>query len=215
MNETDRTGSVPIVGHRGCVERAPENTLEAFERAESFGVDAIELDVRSARDGELVVIHDATVDRTTSGHGAVGELSVAQLKQLEVDGGYKIPTLSEVLAYFSDTPLDPWIEVKEPGIVNNVVKAVAASDLAGSPVVFASKSFFDDVLNAMRGSAVRVGISVGPARMGQYPFDTTDPVSLAEQHDVDAVLVTPENITEELVTRCLGAGIQLGMVIDI
>lgn len=92
-----------VYGHRGASAYAPENTLPAFRLAEEQGADGIELDVHLTRDGELVVIHDEELDRTTNGTGPVGEHTLAELKQLSADNGMpgyagvRIPTLREVL----------------------------------------------------------------------------------------------------------------------
>lgn len=86
-----------IIGHRGASGYEPENTLAAFEKALELGVDMIELDVYTLKTGELVVIHDATVNRTTNGTGRVEEFTLKQLRQLHVENGEKIPLLSEVL----------------------------------------------------------------------------------------------------------------------
>ncbi len=88
----------PIVriAHRGASADYPENTLLAFRRAVELGVDMIELDVQLTRDGELVVLHDETLERTTNGHGAVREYSYAELRTLDAGRGEYIPLLSEV-----------------------------------------------------------------------------------------------------------------------
>ncbi len=92
-----------IFAHRGASAHAPENTLPAFELAVMQNADAIELDVKLSADGQVVVVHDATVDRTTGSHGRVKDLSLAQLKSLDAGSffseqyrGTKIPTLEEV-----------------------------------------------------------------------------------------------------------------------
>ena len=72
-----------VLGHRGASGYAPENTLEAFKLAMDMGADGFELDVHLSKDGELVVIHDETVDRTTDGTGFVGEMTLAELKALD------------------------------------------------------------------------------------------------------------------------------------
>ena len=74
---------VANVAHRGASGNNPENTLRAFQKALEIGVDEIELDLRSTRDGHLVVMHDATVDRTTDGTGAIGELTLAEIRALD------------------------------------------------------------------------------------------------------------------------------------
>ena len=85
-----------ILAHRGASAYAPENTLAAFELAREQGADGIELDVKLSADGIPVVIHDETVDRTTDGTGAVADLSLAALKELDAGNGQQIPTLAEV-----------------------------------------------------------------------------------------------------------------------
>lgn len=87
-----------IVGHRGACAHAPENTLKSFARAIELGCQRAELDVQVSADGVAVVMHDATVDRTTDGHGAVSALTLGELKRLDAGGGEKIPTLEEVMA---------------------------------------------------------------------------------------------------------------------
>jgi glycerophosphoryl diester phosphodiesterase len=92
-----------VFAHRGSSAYAPENTLAAFNLAIEQHADAIELDAKLSADGQIVVMHDASVDRTTNGTGLVKSLALAELKSLEAGGkfnpqfsGEKIPTLSEV-----------------------------------------------------------------------------------------------------------------------
>jgi len=92
-----------IIAHRGDRANAPENTLAAFKQAADKGADAIEFDVKLTADGEVVVLHDQTVDRTTSGRGNVSRLSLATLRELDASVQFsgqfpaeKIPTLAEV-----------------------------------------------------------------------------------------------------------------------
>jgi len=96
-----------IFAHRGASAHAPENTLAAFELALAQHADAIELDVKLSADGQVVVIHDATVDRTTGSHGRVKDLSLAELQSLDAGSyfseqfrGERIPTLEEVFEIF-------------------------------------------------------------------------------------------------------------------
>lgn len=107
-----------IYGHRGASGHAPENTLEAFQLAMDMGADGFELDVHMSADGELVVIHDETVDRTTDGTGYVKDLTLAQLKELDACNGMetyrgaKIPTLAEVFDLIRDTRHIVNVEIK-------------------------------------------------------------------------------------------------------
>ena len=101
LNHLNQRRGVVCYAHRGARGHAPENTLLAFDLAFDLGADGIECDVQRSRDGELVIIHDGTVNRTTNGVGAVAALSFAELRAL--DAGYtrripqRIPTLVETL----------------------------------------------------------------------------------------------------------------------
>lgn len=116
-----------VVAHQGGRGLWPENTLFAFERAEALGADVLDMDLRTTRDGRMVVMHDATVDRTTDGTGPVGGLGIEELRKL--DAGYRftgeagdfpfrgrgltVPTLEEVLSRFPECRLN--LEMKEFG----------------------------------------------------------------------------------------------------
>lgn len=99
--DTEALKRVGIWAHRGCSMMNPENTLLAFKKAaELEGITGIEFDVQLTRDGEIVVIHDERVDRTTDGTGNVRDYTLAELKKLSIagdDDSYRIPTLCEVL----------------------------------------------------------------------------------------------------------------------
>ncbi|GEN81088.1 glycerophosphodiester phosphodiesterase [Actinotalea fermentans] len=98
-----------VIAHRGNSWVAPENTLAAFEAAWRAGADSIELDVHLTADREVVVIHDDTVDATTDGSGAVGELALADVRALDAGAwfgtgfaGQRVPTFAEVLAFLGE-----------------------------------------------------------------------------------------------------------------
>ncbi len=74
-----------IYGHRGARGYAPENTLPSFSLAREMGVDGVELDVHLSKDGEVIVIHDATLNRTTNGDGAVSGLTLNELRRLDLE----------------------------------------------------------------------------------------------------------------------------------
>ncbi len=110
-----------VVAHRGGSFLAPENTTEAFRRAEALGADVLEMDLHVAADGAFVVIHDSTVDRTTNGHGLVADMTLAQLQALDAgyrfrddSGGYPfrgtgvtVPSFESVLRQFPAIRLNP------------------------------------------------------------------------------------------------------------
>ena len=114
---------MPLIwAHRGASGTAPENTLPAFQLAAEMGADGVELDVQMTRDGELVICHDETVDRTSNAKGWIRDFTLAELKKLDFCGGNlawegaRIPTLEEVLELLEPTGLTMNIEMKT-GIV--------------------------------------------------------------------------------------------------
>ena len=129
-------GEWPVnLAHRGASDMAPENTIEAFRLAVEAGAGGLELDVHMTRDGHIVVIHDATVDRTTSGSGAVSEMTLHELRKLDAghnfrpDGGptrpyrgrgVRVPTLGEVLEEFPGVAVNIDIKAGTPGIEETV-----------------------------------------------------------------------------------------------
>lgn len=118
---TQSAKNIYVAGHRGWPDKYPENTMESFKAAEAIGVDQIELDVRVTKDGELVIIHDATVDRTTNGTGLVCEKTLEELKALDAGShkgeefkGCQIPTFIEFMEWIKDHPtMTIDIELKE------------------------------------------------------------------------------------------------------
>jgi glycerophosphoryl diester phosphodiesterase len=134
------------IAHRGGAEIAPENTLEGFREGLRVGAGVLELDVHTTADGHVVVIHDATVDRTTESTGAVRELTLAEVKRLDAgyrftrDGGgtfpyrgagIRVPTLEEIYDEFADMPINIEIKGERPGIeaaLWRVIEAAGAED---------------------------------------------------------------------------------------
>ncbi len=111
--------TVIVLAHRGYSAKAPENTMAAFELALAVGADGIELDVHMTRDGEIVVIHDDTLDRTTNGKGSVSDQTMAELRELDAGSwfspefaGERIPTLKLVLELIKDKDVLLNIEIK-------------------------------------------------------------------------------------------------------
>ena len=129
-----------IYAHRGASGYAPENTLEAFKLAIKQGAEGIELDVQLTKDGEVVVIHDETIDRVSNKTGFVKDYTLAELKEFSFDNnieGYKntkIPTLKEVLELLKPTNLMLNIELKTSiiwyeNIEEKVLKLVYDADM--------------------------------------------------------------------------------------
>ncbi|GHB54082.1 glycerophosphoryl diester phosphodiesterase [Streptomyces cirratus] len=135
------------IGHRGVMGVEPENTLRSFVRAERCGMDVIALDVRLSKDGALVVLHDGEVDRTTDGAGAVAELTLAELRELDAGHGERVPVLDEVLEAVR-TPLQ--VSVQDEAAATVLTELVVRRDLSARIEV---ASFQDSVL---AGTARRV-----------------------------------------------------------
>ena len=116
------------IAHRGFAGVNPENTVPAVRRAVEAGADAIEVDVRRCRSGELVVVHDATVDRVTDGSGAVADLPLSELASLDVLGtGRGVPTLQAVVdAVPAGVGLN--VELKETGLAGDLLSVVGDRD---------------------------------------------------------------------------------------
>ena len=134
-----------IIGHRGAAADAPENTLAAFALALEQGADGIELDVQLCADGVPVIMHDDTVDRTCDGAGRVGDLTLAELQLLTIDGEHPIPTLDDLFATFGRRTLYN-VELKALGLDDGGLSAAVARIIAahgvGEQVLISSFSPF-------------------------------------------------------------------------
>lgn len=129
-----------VFAHRGGAALRPENTMVAFDHALALGADGIECDVRLSRDGEVMVHHDATLERTTNGQGAVSEHSAAALEQLDagfsfrgIDGeryrgrGCRIPRLQHVLERYPGIPIIVELKGTDPAVAPRALEAVRAA----------------------------------------------------------------------------------------
>lgn len=131
-----------VLGHRGSPARAPENTLLAFRLAREEGADGVELDVQPAGDGAPVVIHDATLDRTTGGTGAVAALSWAELSAAR-SAGEPVPRLEQAAAWAAESGAWLNVEIKSPGAE---AASIAAIEAAGVLDRTFFSSFLPDVV---------------------------------------------------------------------
>ena len=202
-----------LFAHRGASGRFPENTLDAFAAGLRDGADRLELDVHATADGEVVVIHDDTVDRTTDGTGAVRELSLAALRRLDVghrfrapDGtfpcrgrGLAIPTLAELLTACPEAPLN--IEVKQaaPPIEAAVLATLDRFGARDRTLLAAEDG---TIMARIRGAAPDVVTSFSAPEVAEFVFRVRDdqlagyqPPGVALQVPPafrDVLIVTPE-----------------------
>jgi glycerophosphoryl diester phosphodiesterase len=129
---------VIIFGHRGAPGYPPsgENTISSFNKALNCGATGLEFDIRRSQDGQLVVIHDDTVERTTTGTGKVSDFTYEDLKRFDAGGGDCIPLLSDVLDQFGTRCLLN-IELKDPGLGPAVKKMLLEKRLERHVIVSA------------------------------------------------------------------------------
>ena len=120
-----------VVAHRGASAHLPEHTLAAYQLAIEQGADGVECDVRLSRDGHLVCVHDRTVDRTSSGHGVVSELDLAQLADLDF-GEHGVLTFDALLELVlaAPRPVTLFVETKHPVRYAGLVEAKLLATLA-------------------------------------------------------------------------------------
>lgn len=132
------------VGHRGAKAHAVENTLESFEKAIRLGVNAIEFDVRAARDGSLVICHDDTLKRVFGTEIPVGGATLNELKDLT---GGKLPTLEETLRFIDGRVEKLLVELKETGSEEKVLDTIKKERLQDRVIIV---SFHEEALAAVR-----------------------------------------------------------------
>lgn len=159
---------VSIMAHRGGRKWAPENTMASFRKAVDFGCDSIELDIHKCKSGELVVIHDADVARTTDGAGAVPDLTFEQLQKFSAGSrfspefaGERIPLLADVLKLI-DGKLTLNIEVKNwprayPGIDDDLIAMLKTYEYPDKIII---SSFDHDVLDSIHKKAPQYKLAV-------------------------------------------------------
>jgi glycerophosphoryl diester phosphodiesterase len=157
----DAASSPVVVAHRGNSSVAPQNTLAALESAWRAQAHAVEIDVQLSADGEVVVIHDDTVDATTDGTGAVGRMPLAALRGLDAGvtfspayAGQRVPTFAEVLDLLAGRPgTDLLLELKGSWVDDDARRVTDAIDAAGLADRVVVQSFHPETVAALRDVA--------------------------------------------------------------
>jgi glycerophosphoryl diester phosphodiesterase len=185
------------MGHRGAAAYEPENTLRSIRTALAMGVAAVEVDVQLTRDGELAVIHDDTVDRTTNGTGAVRDFTLAELKKLDAGRGEAIPSLAEVVEEVAGKA-HLVIEVKHPEAAPALVNFFQARDIFDRTHVI---SFWHPVVKALKEQEPR--LRTGVLLVGC----PADPVGLARAALAEALVLHYGYVTPDLVKAAHAAGL--------
>lgn len=177
------------IAHRGQSIAYPENTLVAYQQAAALGVSLIECDVNITRDGVLVMLHDATLERTTNGHGPVGDATWDEVQRLDAGckfgpgcAGLRIPTTLETLRFFHEAGLVGCFEVKGRDAVEAKRIAGALADLfvQQDALEYAIMSSFDHDTLALAKAKVPQ-LALAPERLPEYgPPDATAAVRQAQ-----------------------------------
>ena len=122
--------NIAFIAHRGgIIPGYPENTLAAFRQAIKHGAEVIEIDLRGTKDGEVVIVHDETLDRTTNGKGKITDYTLTELKKLDAGGGERIPTYEEVLQLVSGTGVKLLLDIKESPLLDKRKVARLTEDI--------------------------------------------------------------------------------------
>ena len=176
-----------IIGHRGAQAEEPENTLRSMRKGCECA-DFVEVDVRLSHDGIPVVIHDAKLDRTTSGTGRVNDHTLKELRLLDAGEGETIPTLSEILALVKGT-CGVFIEIKEPGSEQAVCSLL--EKYPGDDVFIVS--FHEESLRVVKNL-------ISPIKTGYIFSEPNDnPVSKAVRLKADAIIPRLDRVSAELI----------------
>jgi len=213
------SASPPIpVAHRGASGLAPENTIASFRLALELGCPAVELDVRPSRDGTIVVMHDASVDRTTNGSGQVSEMSWQELGVLDAGSwfdpsfaGERVPRLEDVLDFAHSNAqrseagrLSLVIEIKSPGIEKQVVQLVHDFRMQDRCVIV---SFHPEVLRAVSEltASLPTGLIVWAPRPGAIPDEEL--VARTRDARAQALVISHAALSARLVDRAHDEGL--------
>ncbi|MCG9125997.1 hypothetical protein JT359_00195 [Candidatus Poribacteria bacterium] len=190
------------IAHRGASGIAPENTIAAFKKAIEIGVDAVELDLQGTADGEVVVIHDASLDRTTDQSGQIKDSSLETIKQADAGtwfdtkfAGESVPTLAEALVAIADNAI-ALLEIKDVSVTESVVRIVQKMDMVEQSVII---SFNSSAIQTVRSLEPRLptGYIIG-SKENIQPIQLCQQLGLLGSNllNVDHRLVTEDFIYE-------------------
>ncbi len=190
---------VVATGHRGAAALEPENTLRGIRRAIEIGVDQVEVDVHLTKDGELVVMHDDTVDRTTNGHGRVRDLGFEEIRSLDAGKGEVVPTLQEVISLVKGK-VNLQVELKGLGVEEKAVETVEEAGMVDK-VVFTS--FRHPALKAVK--ELNPDIETGVL----FYCLPIEPCRLALDAEAEAIHPNIHFVSAEMVRRAHALGLEV------
>lgn len=190
------------IAHRGASGHAPENTFAAFRKAIAMGAGFIETDLQLSRDARLVAIHDATVNRTTNGQGAVHDLTLAELRRLDAGSwfggefaGERIPTIEEILEFAKKHDVVFYLELKPSGSWGGEHALISALRESGEIARTVVISFDPAILANVR--KIEPTVMTGLLFEGQISDPLAEAIEIgARQLAVRGSLVTPRLLKE-------------------
>ena len=206
-----------IIAHRGDSAHVAENTLAAFAGALEVGADLVEFDVQLTRDGQVVVIHDATVNRTTDGHGRVRDMTLAEIRALSAGyssrfgsayRGERVPTIGEAFGLLKDRAR-VMVEIKPDAVTDDAEGGVEARTIAEVRKSGVEKDVA--LLSFSRRALLRCR-KLAPEIVRGHLFQRAEPGEvLAGAREVASELVMPEKrmLSDELRDRAREAGLKL------
>ena len=195
---------VVVIAHRGAHEVAPENTLAGIRAAINMGVDYVEIDAQTTRDGALVLMHDSRVDRTTNGTGAIRDLTLAEIRALDAGNkrgpeyaGERVPTIDEALALMRGK-IAAYVDMKDAS-TDSIVAALRRNDLLAS-VIYDSPTKL----------AAMLAIEPAIRTMPEYPRSPEALRQFTSTIRLDVVAVSRwANLTAEAVAACHAVGAEV------
>ncbi|MFJ9713545.1 glycerophosphodiester phosphodiesterase [Streptomyces sp. NPDC101234] len=191
------------IGHRGVMGVEPENTLRSFVAAQQAGLDLIELDLHLSKDGALVVMHDAEVDRTTDGTGPIAEKTLEELRTLDAGRGERVPVFEEVLDAVK-TPLQA--EIKDVAAARALAEVMQRRDLVSRVEV---SSFHDEAVTEIARLVPGVRTALIASRYGP------DVVERAQEAGAATLCLNIRRLTLEVVEQARKADLRvLGWVVN-
>jgi glycerophosphoryl diester phosphodiesterase len=190
-------GVKQIIAHRGSSVDRPENTLASTLRAIEAGATAVEVDVRTTRDGYLVLSHDATLDRTTDGTGRIGEKTLEEIRRLDAGSWFdkryaaeRVPTLVEVLGVCRGK-IDVLLDLKETGddYARRVVDVVKKHGEPSRTIVGVRSVMQSEQFRKLLPQARRIGLIATPAEIERYAATGVESIRLWPKWLTDDTLV--------------------------
>jgi glycerophosphoryl diester phosphodiesterase len=203
-----------VIAHRGASGHTPENTMAAFRRAIELGAGFIETDLHLTRDAKFVAIHDATLERTTNGHGSIHDATLAELRKLDAGqwydrefSGERIPTLEEVLEFSHQNDVVFYLEIKYDvawGMHHTLVAAIRKAENAARTIVI---SFDPSTIAAVRrvDPSIMVGLLADETDQAARP----DLVKAAQRAGARQLCLHHSLLTSETIDRAHAADLQV------